>query len=175
MNDMRNVLKVTFLFGALTLAVTGCKKEEEAATTSPTTTPAPTKTELLTGKNWKVTAVTSDPAIDWNGSGTMVTDVYSQLDACDQDDLIKFNTNFTVTEDEGALKCDPADPQTTNTTTWAWNTNETILTMDDDGSGPGTAESYTLLDLNANTLRMKYNLLGVDSVNYTISITWTKQ
>jgi hypothetical protein len=172
---MRNVLKVTFLFGALTLAVTGCKKEEEAATTSPTTTPAPTKTELLTGKNWKVTAATSDPAIDWNGSGTMVTDVYSQIDPCVQDNLTKFNTNFTVTEDEGALKCDPADPQTTNTTTWAWNTNETILTIDDDGSGPGTAESYTLLDLNANTLRMKYILQDENLVNYSLTITWTKQ
>jgi hypothetical protein len=172
---MKFILKASLMMGSVALMVTSCKKDEEATATTPTTTPAPTKTELLTGKNWKVTAATVDPAIDWNGNGTLVTDVYSQLEPCDQDDLTKFNTNFTVTEDEGAIKCDPAAPQTTNNATWAWNTNETILTIDDDGTGPLIADSFNVLELTATTFRAKQTLTGGDSTNYVFTITWTKQ
>lgn len=161
------------MMGTMALVVTGCKKDEEAAATT-TPTPTPTKTELLTGKNWKITAATIDPAIDWNDNGTLVTDIYAQLAPCEQDDLTKFNTNFTVTEDEGAIKCDSLAPQTTNTAIWAWSTNETVLTIDNDGTGPNTPDSLDVLELTATKFKANQTLT-LDTVNYVFTITLTKQ
>jgi hypothetical protein len=71
------------MLGALSVTLfSGCKKDKEEETVTPTPAPAPTKTELLTGKSWKVTALTCDPAIDWNANGVMVTNIYAQLSPC---------------------------------------------------------------------------------------------
>ncbi|MBK9799338.1 MAG: hypothetical protein IPP56_06235 [Bacteroidetes bacterium] len=89
----------TSLFALLMLSAvsatlfSGCKKDKEEETVTPTPAPAPTKTELLTGKNWKVTAINCDPAIDWNGNGVMVTNIYAQLSPCGVDDITVFNTS----------------------------------------------------------------------------------
>ena len=161
------------MMGTMVLVVTGCKKDEEAAATT-TPTPTPTKTELLTGKNWKFTAATVDPAIDLNFDGTLDTDYYALLAPCNQDNLTKFNTNFTVTFDEGAIKCDSLAPQTTNTAIWAWSTNETVLTIDNDGTGPNTPYSIDVLELTATKFKANQTLT-LDTVNYVFTATWTKQ
>jgi hypothetical protein len=41
-------------------------------------TPTETKTQLLTGKNWKITAQTLNPGLDI-GTGTLITDSYAYL------------------------------------------------------------------------------------------------
>jgi len=149
----------TIAIACLIVGVTSCKKDA-------TPTPAPTKTELLTGKNWKVTAFTSNPAIDWTGTGVMVTDIYAQMQACEKDDLFMFNTNGTTTDDEGATKCNPADPQTTSGT-WAFNSTQTIITVDG-------MDDFNIETLSATTL--KGNMVFNDgATNYTFTITYTKQ
>ncbi len=150
---------------AIGITITGCKKKEEATPTA-TPTPAPTKKELLIGKNWKVTAQTSNPAIDWNGNGIMVTDIYAQMTACDKDDILIFNSNFTTTNDEGVLKCNPASPQST-AGTWLFNSTETIITID--------SSDLNIELLNSTTLKGDFVITGSGGVNYTITTTFTKQ
>lgn len=147
------------------MAFSGCSdKKDDPAPTTPA--PEPTKTELLTGKNWKLTAMTSDPAINWGTGGAMVTDLYAQMSACDKDDISVFNVNNTYTDDEGATKCDPADPQTTSGT-WVFNTTQTIITLD------GT-DSYNIEALSSSSLKIN-QVYNDGTTNYTFTMTFTKQ
>lgn len=140
-----------------TLNFISCKEDDED----------PDTTELLTDGNWKLTAMTSDPAIDW--FGTPVTNVYAQLPACIKDDFTIFKDNGTVNFDEGASKCDPSDPQTTSGT-WTLNTDETILSVTTDGE----TESWNIEELKEKTFSAKYEITDL-GVNYTLSVTFTKQ
>jgi hypothetical protein len=144
----------------LTLVISGtfsaCKKKDE-------TTPASkSKTELITAHYWKLSAFTVNPPIDVGG--TQVTDVYDQLEACTKDDLIKFNTDKTYIEDEGATKCDPSDPQT-YTSTWNFNSTETIVTVD--------GSDMTIVNLSDNELKCTFKEL-YDGINYTYTIVYVK-
>ncbi|WP_317897637.1 hypothetical protein [Aurantibacillus circumpalustris] len=125
-------------------------------------------TMRLTGKNFKLTAFTVNPAIPPFGS-----DIYNQIPSCSQDNLSKFNANFTITNDEGATKCNSADPQTTSGGTWAWNTNETILTVTDPDPTVGSI-SITILTNDGTTLKGTVSEV-INSVNYTYTYTFTKQ
>lgn len=95
---------VCFLFFAGTLL--SCKKNNDSP---------PTKTELLTTGSWKFSSATS--------SGV---DISGALQACQKDNIYTFATGGTGTADEGATKCNGADPQT-SAFTWAWLSNETML------------------------------------------------
>lgn len=153
------------------LFLTNCKKDkktEDTSTPTPAPAPAPTNTEKLTGKNFKITAMTVNPGI--NVMGTTITDLYAQMDACTKDNIFNFKTNNTYTEDEGPTKCDPADPQTLSGA-WVWNTDETVLTMTPQGDTP---MSLTVLTNDGTTLKGKYTV--VDSgITYEYTITWSKQ
>jgi hypothetical protein len=164
------LIPALFLF-AMAITFTSCKKDEESSnTTTPTPTPAPSKTEILTGNYyWKLTALTVNPAIDL-GDGNLISNIYSLLDLCLTDDLTKFNSNFSLLKDEGQIKCEPSAPQT-YTSSWAWNSNQTILTME--------GYDYDLVELTSSTLRIKEVVADFDAdgnpVTYTYSYTFTKQ
>ena len=137
---MKNL--ILLLLVALVFTFNSCKKDKDEVVTPKT------KTQLLCGKNWKITAATVDPAIDWNGSGAVSANLYNQLQTCEKDGINVYNSNGTYTSDEGASKCDVSDPQTV-TGTWVFNTNETTLVL-----------SYSEV---------------INSVNYTVTATFTKQ
>lgn len=130
-------MKITKLFLATAaiaaIAFSGCKKDSES------------NTDKLTDKNWKMTALTVDPAIGG------ITDVYAQIPSCSQDDLTKFLDNNSVNFDEGATKCNSSDPQTTNGT-WSWNSDETVLSITESGS----TESYTIISLGSSEMKAKW-------------------
>ncbi len=148
---MKRIILSIAIIGTL---FSGCKKEETTAPKS--------KTELLCAHYWKITAATIDPPLVING--TPITDWFSQMDACDKDDIVKYNSNNTVITDEGATKCDPASPQT-STGTWSFNSNETIIT--EDGS------NADLLELSENVLKMSA-IENIDGINYKFTFTFNK-
>jgi hypothetical protein len=144
--------KILFLVSVLAIAVSGCKKDDD-----------PSNTDKLTGKAWKVKSITVDPAISFGG--TLITDIFSQLDDCDKDNTSTFNADKTYLDDEGATKCNPLDPQTTSGT-WAFNSDETVLTQDN-------TISYTILQNDGNILKLKYSE-EIGGVNYTFTLTYGK-
>ncbi|HPG12611.1 MAG TPA: lipocalin family protein [Chitinophagaceae bacterium] len=105
-------MKNTGLYLVSFLILTGtffsCKKNNDSP---------PTKTELLTTGSWKFNSATSS-GIDVSGA----------LQSCQKDNIYTFVAGGTGTADEGATKCDPADPQT-SAFTWAWLSNETMLQL----------------------------------------------
>lgn len=151
---MKNFKMILAFLAIATVSLSGCKKDDDDS-----------KTDMLTDKNWKMTALTVDPPL--NVGGTMISNVYPQIPACQQDDLTIFNDNGTVTFDEGSTKCDPADPQSTQGT-WTWNTDETILSITDGG----ITESYTVVSLNNDVMVATFtdNSSGIVET-YTVTFT----
>lgn len=149
--------------------LTNCKKDKKDPDPTPVPTPvAETNTQKLTGKNFKVTSVTVNPGF-FDGNAT-ITDWYasSYYDQCLKDNLTKFNSNGTYTEDESSVVC-AGEPQTTSGT-WLWNTSETILTIT-----TGTdVTNFTVLTNDGTTLKgtVTENLGGT---NYVFTSTYTKQ
>jgi hypothetical protein len=145
------------LLSGLILAGTSCSKDEDEKTNK----------DLLVGKNWKMTALTINPAVFG------VTDFYSVLPACTADDLTKFNSDGTVNFDEGASKCESGDPQTTYGT-WSLNSDQTVISVTSDG----LTEAYTISELTETVLKFSYTMvddLGEGEKTYTLAVTFTKQ
>lgn len=158
-NNITRLLLLSFL--SITLAFSACKKDD-----SP-----PTKTDLLTGKLWKMSAFTIDPAFPlFDGNGNIIgysNDLLPQMDDCSKDDTYKFSTDNIAKFDEGALKCDSSDPQFT-AGAWSLNTEETVLTITMDGS----TQPSTILELTADVFKMKYTQSS-GSTTYSYTITFT--
>jgi len=151
---MKKLVHSLLLLVTLTLTLGACKKDDDKS-----------NSEKLVDKNWNLTALTSDPAITFGG--VSFTDLYAQSQDCDRDDLTIFKAGGTVNYDEGATKCSQSDPQTT-TGTWVLNTDETVLTVD--------GESWTILELNDNQLKVKYtdDFFG-NGFNTTLTATFQRK
>ena len=160
-------MKNRFLFLmplALGLTFAGCKKD------SPNAAPAPTKTELLTNRNWVITTATISPGLPNPNGGSPITDLYAQFDTCDKDDFIRFEAASVFKEDEGATKCNSSSTQT-RVGTWAFSSNDTVITI---GGTVDNNGSYTVADLSDNTMKLT-QLLPYNGVNYTATATYTKK
>ncbi len=149
-------LLIYLLVASMGIASTSCKKDTVSAT--------PTKTELLTNKNWIATAVTVSPALPIGG--TLITDYYSQLPSCSKDDFIRFETPSTYKEDEGAVKCNNADPQTV-IGTWTFNGDQSVVTT---STATGGTQSYNIVEITDSSL--KYSVAVVSNgVTYTLTVS----
>jgi hypothetical protein len=137
---MKNI-STYLLVAALGLtSLSSCKKDDAS-----TPTPAPSKTDLLTAKSWKMT--------DFKVAGQTIYNT-PFVQACAKDDLIKFNANKTATFDEGSVKCDPTSTQS-SAGSWELTTNDTKLKLTSpDGDTMegviGTLSSTTLIVTDPN-------------------------
>jgi hypothetical protein len=139
---MKYIFKSAFtIVIALTVTISGCKKE----------TPVKTKKELICSGNWTQKSFTINPGIDIGG--IVITDFFTQFDACSKDDFEKYETSGLGASNEGATKCDPSDPQTT-AFTWSFKNSETVLTKD--------AEDADIVTLNENEMILSLVADGAD-------------
>lgn len=106
---------MSFLPSSLVLMVLACSDGK-----SPTGPSASAKESLLTGTKWKVTAHTISPGVDYADDGTLVTDLFAVESQCSHDDITSFSADGKFVMEEGATKCDPADPQQEKGT-WSLN------------------------------------------------------
>lgn len=113
------VLLAIFGFAFLS-TLESCSKDEDPAVD-------PTKTELVSSSGWILNAATVD-----YGTGTPF-DLYALMDACNKDDILFLKSDKSVVTDAGAIKCDPSEPQTEDSGTWAFGNNETTLILTDSG------------------------------------------
>jgi hypothetical protein len=142
------------------LAFSSCNDDDEEEE------PAPTRSELLVNKNWSVTGLTVEPAIDIDNNGTQENNLIPFLAPCFLDDFFRYNSNGTYTGEEGASKCDPNDPQVFESGTWLWNSDQTRLVMNFSGG------SRDVLVTSITAGELKYNDVIVDNnVTYTFSYT----
>ena len=125
MKQLTAVILASFI-----LFLSACKKEDSV----------PTKTDMIS-RAWKYTAFTAV-------SGALTVDVLLQMEACEKDNLLRFKSDKTFTDEEGATKCNATDPQIINTGNWAFNANETKLVLDGD--------SVLIVSLSSTKLHLRY-------------------
>ncbi len=158
---MKTTRLLPVLFFASLLISTGCNKDDDDE-------PAPTRSALLTSKNWIGTNVSINPAIDFDQNGTQETDLYPFVPLCSRDDFYKFNVNASFTEEEGASKCDVNDTQIISTGIWVWNSDETILTISEQGAAPFEA---LVTQLSATSMTWEQTQ-SINGVVYVVTITY---
>ncbi len=126
----------------LLLALTACNDKDSDPTPA-----AATRTSLLTGHNWKVSSATI------TATGTTISqNIFNK--PCELDDFYTFRTDKTVIDDEGATKCDQADPQQ-ETGAWAFSTDEQKLTLTAGGQSLFVvAPDADIKELSATTLHL---------------------
>ncbi|MES2690623.1 MAG: lipocalin family protein [Bacteroidota bacterium] len=158
---MKKLLIAAF---AVTLAFSACKDDKDDATPA---TPGQTGSAALTGKDWRMTANTY--VISGSGSDDGTTDLFAEKEACEKDDLTRFNDDKTMTEKAGATKCDPSDPDSKPGGTWELMNNNTKLKVTD-GNDPII---FDIVTLNETTLTIKS--IDTDAgVTSTINASFTK-
>lgn len=106
---------------AIFLIAASCQKSEDNIDNDTS------KMALLTKAAWKY----EDAGLDLNKDGVKDTELPPGFVlACDKDNVLTFKSDGTGTLDEGASKCDQANPQT-SAFTWSFKNDETVINFSD--------------------------------------------
>lgn len=126
----------------------------------------PTADELLSDDPWLYTAHTIEPGML---QGTFViTDLYAQLDSCDQDNIYSFTSTGVFNLEQGDIRCTPNSDQIIDNGTWTVNDDETVLSLDFSTLDDITYE-ISELDRKELVLIKKYTDNGI---NFTETLTF---
>jgi hypothetical protein len=139
------------------LGISSCSKDEDTAKRS----------EVILGKNWTITAMTINPAI--NFLGIPISDFYSFMSDCEKDNFLTYFSSGSVIQDEGLTKCETTDPQQTNGSYW-WSADEKVLTQVFEGD----TLSLTIESFSDKKVVGKYVMvedMGEGEKTYTYMVT----
>lgn len=160
----KQMLSIAMLVLSSSLLFTACKKDDDKKED---------RRENLTTGQWLQTAGTSTTTM--NGVTSPAVDEFASYDACEKDDLNKFETSGSVTVDEGATKCDPSDPQTYSGGNWTLTDNNNRLTI---GVQNLYMVDYEIKELSSSTLRLSTTFKDtVQGMPYSTlsTVTFTKK
>jgi len=123
--------------------------------------------------SWKITALSSDVAYDWNNDGNPERDIYSTWSSCERDNLYTFTGDTAM----GAYKKGTFKINCSVTKTGEWqivnavNPKSQSLVYVPLGLGP---ESETVIDMTSVQFK-SILLLTLNGQPATITKTWTRQ
>jgi hypothetical protein len=141
-----------------TLAVLSMSIFFSACSKSDSNTPK-TKTQLLTQASWKF----SNAKV--NGA-----DVSSLIQTCQKDNILTFSsTGGSGTLDEGPVKCNSSDPQTTNFT-WSFTNNEGTLHVSQVFFTGGSSD-FTIVSLTETELVVS-QIINISGTMQTAVVTF---
>jgi hypothetical protein len=130
----------------------------------PETVAKPTKTQLISSKNWKMIKTTYSlngaPEVDFTGS----------YPSCALDNLYRFDANGNYSENEGTTKCDPADPKIISTGTWRFTKNDAKLKIT---KGTNVTE-MDIAELNSTKIVLKAGRIN-QGTPYITTVTYRAQ
>jgi len=144
-------MKKAYLLFLGMAALGACSKNSEPA-------PPPSRTDLLTTPKWKLTGGTISVA-------GVPLPISAFIGTCYNDDTFKFNTDKTVLNDAGTVKCNATDPQT-QTGSWSFaNSDQTQMQL----TVPSTPlnGTFDIKELTSNSLRLTGTLSGA-----TVDVTF---
>lgn len=112
---------------------------------------------------WKITGLTSDAPYDWDGNGTVETDLYPTLPSCEKDNLYIFEPNKT-----GSFK------RNCNTTQdGEWEIYQTKFLIITPTAAPAEMERMTAMTtMQFVTTRQ---VVGISGQIFTLSKIWSRQ
>jgi len=140
------------------LIIYGCAKEKSKGDN---------KTQTISQSSWKYQSASVDQ--DNNGTGDFAVPP-GTFQNCETDNVITFKTDGTGTLDEGASKCNTADPQTISFT-WNFSANETILNINTPILA-GVGGDFKIITLT-NTQLVLSKLLTVPGIPAPVTIIVT--
>jgi hypothetical protein len=155
----------------LLITTAGCSNDNSSKTGDSKIDGTPSKVDLLTGKTWKPTEATIEPAIDMNGDGTANTELVAsgEIPACQMDDTETYDDDGTYITDEGPTKCNESEEQS-KTNKWVFNADSTEII-----TNPGENETRVkILELTEDRLKGS-TTIGSGEKSYTLTATFTKQ
>jgi hypothetical protein len=135
--------------GIIICFLMSCSKDEEPKTSSGSTN--------ITSSSWKYESGGVD--IDKNGSIDLALSTISSIGPCRLDNTATFHTDGTGTTDEGATKCNAADPQT-QAFTWSFQNNESILNIGGNGL-IGTGGQFRIITLSGTAFSLAKDTTAV--------------
>ncbi len=148
--------KIIFFVLISGIAFASCKKKDK-------TPPAPSKTEIVQEGKWKLTSA------NFNG----IYDLVNDFEACQKDNFYLFNTNKTITVDEGATKCDPSTPQNATDGMWELQSNDTKIVISGSSITAGLGSlSGDIIEISNTKLQFKKDTT-ISGFPGTINITFT--
>lgn len=113
--------------------------------------------------NWKITAVSSDVANDWNGDGLAEKDIYITWSACQKDHLYTFAPDKTGTF---KLNCSTTEPGS-----WEIINTQYLLY-----SSPANGiESERIIAMTSVEFKTTQDFTLPNGQTATITKTWTRQ
>ncbi|HKK40267.1 MAG TPA: lipocalin family protein [Cryomorphaceae bacterium] len=145
------------------LSFSSCNDDDDDEDPTP-----PTRTEMLTAKNWMVEGWNIEPAIDIDNNGTQENNLIPFIEACNLDDFFDFNTDGSYTIEEGASKCDPNDPTIVESGDWLWNSDNTRLIFEASG---GTTTEAEVISISKTEMVVEFTSVQ-QGVTYTQTQTW---
>lgn len=144
------------IFILIAFALFACKKEEQ-----------PTITDELAKNDWRKTQVlvSADSIVD------TIPTIEVVVPDCKKDNIWRFNaTSNTFILDEGATKCDAADPQIKDQGTITEQNNGTQLKV----AGSGTNEIWEIESFTAFTFHVSYFARKPDNKLAKFRVTFSK-
>ncbi|MBC7947839.1 MAG: lipocalin family protein [Chitinophagaceae bacterium] len=135
---LKQIFKTVPLLAITIVLFVSCSKDDDPVTTK-------TKTELIGTGTWKFSSATVSGA-----------DVSMFIQACQKDNVLMFAVNGTGAADEGAAKCNGADPQVRNFT-WNFASSETILHVSTVFFTGGSSD-FTVVSLTETQLVLSQNV-----------------
>ena len=112
---------------------------------------------------WKITAVTSDKAFDWDGNGTAETDIYSTYTDCQKDNLHQFNQDYSASF---KFSCSDTEAGT-------WRLDGTITLVWAAAGSPTIFEK--IVYLTTDTMKTERIITQANGTSYTVTTTWKFQ
>jgi len=159
--------KILYALTAFILIITSCKKENIQLPDLPGKKP-----NALSGTSWKTISSTS--VIHYNGL-TIEYDLFSSMLPCQKDNVSTFLADGTTMSDEGPLRCNANDPQTSVNGNWTLSSDQKKLVFST--TVPNvvglTLLNCEVLQLDSSTLKLRYTTYynGPETV---ITTTYTK-
>jgi hypothetical protein len=153
------IFSTLLLLTVVSVTFQHCKKEDQQ--------PEQTKTDLLTASAW----VHESSGVDVDKNGTIELSLEAAgVPQCQLNNVLTFRNDNTAVADEGATKCNAADPQTTQFN-WQFADNETALTF----SGNVFTQlngKFAIRTLNATSLSMSKDttMPGVGNVAVIVNL-----
>lgn len=125
------------------------------------------KTELITSATWRYDTI----RLDVNKDGTPDTELPPDyIETCVTDNTLTFHSGGHGVHDEGATKCDGADPQSTDFT-WEFKNNEQILSSPDPIFGGFSGDTkITVLSSSKLQLQREMSVPVIGSVNIVLDL-----
>lgn len=148
-NYMNFISKISLSLLLASTLFASCNNNKNSAP-QPQPEPKPkTAQEMLTAKSWKMTAGTAKTVFMGQTSNQ---DIMAMMESCEKDNIEKYLANGNFTNDEGATKCDPADPQTFDSGTWQLLENNTKLKRI---YGANDTETLDVISLSETTMKLR--------------------